>query len=217
MTMNTKEHPHTLELTQVEGVSDAGTVAQLVITNAVNGNFHRFHVRSQDSEEIEVDSSDICRNNPSDIKYFYDGSIRNLLGGAIQNTQLCHIVPLTDETLQIIGEAYETGDDFRFEYGPSEMAMYFSLHYFIVNEELAELMIAVEEGNLTFNAIIDFGKLVEVDTETYEGNAEYFRSFFEEVLEKAQQNGPLNKENSKYVNIAFNYLNFNGEDDCFPA
>lgn len=217
MTMNTKEHLHTLELSQVEGVSDEGTVAQLVITNAVNGNSHLFHVRSQDPEEIEVCSSDICHNNPSDVKYFYDGSVRELLAGSIENTQLCHIVPLTDETLQVIGEAYETGDDFKFVYGPSEMAKYFSLHYFVVNEELAEFMEAVEEGNLTINAIIDFGKLVEFDTETYEGDAEYFRSFIEEVLEKAQQNKPLNEEESKYVNLAFNYLNFNDEAECLQS
>jgi len=217
MTMNMKEHPHTLELSQVEGVSDEGTVAQLVITNAVNGNFHCFHVRSQDTKEIEVDSSDICRNNPSEIKYFYDGCIGELLSEALENTQLGHIVHLTDETIKIIEEAYTTGDDFRFEYGPSEMAKYFSLHHFIVNEELAELMIAVEERNLTINAIIDFGKLVEVDTETYEGDAGYFYSFFKEVLEKAQENGTLNEEDSKYVNIAFNYLNFNDEDNSFSS
>ena len=217
MTMNTQEHPHTLELSNIEGGSDEGTVAQLVVTNAVNGNFHTFHVRSQDTKEIDVDSSDIFHNSPSEVKYFYEGCIQELLNDAFEDTQLYQIVSLSNETIQIIEKAYKTGDEFNFTYGPSEMAKYFSLHYFIVNEELAELMIKVEEGTLTIDAIIDFGKLVEVDTETYEGDAGYFYSFFEEVVEKAQQNKPLNEEDSKYVNIAFNYLNFNDEDERNPS
>ncbi|MED4285172.1 hypothetical protein P4679_24945 [Priestia megaterium] len=216
MTMNTKEHPHTLKLSQVESGSDEGTVAQLVVTNAVNGNFHPFDVRSQNSEVIEVDSSIICHNKPSAIEYFCDGCIGELLADVLDNTQLCDIIPLANKTVQIIEEAYETGEDFSFEYGPSEMADYFNLHYFIVNEELAELMIKVEERTLTIDAIIDFGKLVEVDTETYEGDTGYFfHSYFEEVVKKAQQNETLNEEDFKYVNIAFNYLNFN--DECDPS
>ncbi|MFB8424907.1 hypothetical protein ACFC4S_23100 [Priestia megaterium] len=217
MTMNTKEHPHTLELSDVKGGSDEGTVAQLIVTNAVNGNFHTFQVRSQDTKEIDVDSSDFFHNSPSEVKYFYDGCIQELLNDASENTLLYQIVSLSNETIQIIEKAYETGDEFKFTYGPSEMAKYFSLHYFIVNEELAELMIKVEEGTLTIDAIINFGKLVEVDAETYEGDAGYFYSFLEEVVKKAQQNGSLNEEDSRYVNIAFNYLNFNDEDDCFPS
>ncbi|WP_456363466.1 hypothetical protein [Priestia aryabhattai] len=213
MTKIMKEHQHTLELSNVEGGSDEGTVAQLVVTNAVNGNFHTFHVRSQDTKEIEVDTSDIFHNSPSDIKYFYNGCIQELLNDALEDTQLYQIVSLSNKTIQIIEKAYETGDDFSFTYGPSEMAKYFSLHHFIVNEELAELMINVEERTLTIDAIIDFGKLVEVDTETYEGDAGYFYSFFEEVVEKAQQNKLFNEEESKYVSIAFNYLNFNDEDN----
>ncbi|MEH6966214.1 hypothetical protein V7195_16165 [Priestia megaterium] len=216
MTMNTKEHPHTLKLSQVEGGSDEGTVAQLVVTNAVNGNFHKFHVRSGDTEEIDVVSSDIFHKSPSKVKYFYGGCIQELLHSAFKYTQLYQIVSLSNKTIQVIEEAYETGAEFSYTYGPSEMAKYFSLHYFIVNEELAELMIKIEEETLTIDAIIDFGKLVEVDAETYEGDAGYFYSFFEEVVKKAQQNGSLNEEDSRYVNIAFNYLNFNNEDDCFP-
>ncbi|WP_341285156.1 hypothetical protein [Priestia megaterium] len=217
MTMNTKEHQHTLVLSNVEGGSDEGTVAQLVVTNAVNGNFHTFHVRSQDTKEIDVDSSDIFHNSPSEVKYFYEGYIQELLNDALEDTQLYQIVSLSNKTIQIIEEAYETGDEFSYTYGPSKMAKYFSLHHFVVNEELAELMIKVEAKSLTINAIIDFGKLVEVDTETYEGDAGYFYSFFKEVVEKAQQNEPLNEEDSKYVNIAFNYLNFNDEYECFPS
>lgn len=213
MTKIMKEHQHTLELSNVEGGSDEGTVAQLVVTNAVNGNFHTFHVRSQDTKEIEVDTSDIFHNSPSDIKYFYNGCIQELLNDALEDTQLYQIVSLSNKTIQIIEKAYETGDDFSFTYGPSEMAKYFSLHHFIVNEELAELMINVEERTLTIEAIIDFGKLVEVDTETYEGDAGYFYAFFEEVVEKAQQNKPFNEEESKYVNIALHYLNFSDEDN----
>ncbi|QJX80320.1 hypothetical protein [Priestia megaterium] len=214
MTMNTKEHLHTLNLSKAESGSDEGTVAQLVVTNAVNGEPYLFDVRSDNPGAINVASSIICHSNPSKIEYFCDGFVEELLSDNLENTLLGELVCLADKTVQIIEESYETGDDFSFEYGPSEMVNRFDLHYIIVNEELARLMIKAEERTLTIGEIIDFGKLVEVDTDTYEGDAGYFYLFFEEVVKKAQQNKPLNEEESKYVNIAFNYLNFNDEDEC---
>lgn len=217
MTLNTKEHSHTLELSKTESGSDEGTVAKLVVTNAVNGEPYLFDVRSDNPVAINIGSSIICHSEPSKIEYFYEGFVEELLSNNLENTLLGELVCLANKTVQIIEESYETGDDFSFEYGPSEMVDYFNLHYIIVNEELARLMIKAEERTLTIGDIIDFGKLVEVDTDTYEGDAGYFYSFFEEVVKKAQQNKPLNEEESKYVNIAFNYLDFNDEDECNPS
>ncbi len=193
---------HSIKLTSLRnGINDGydvDTVAELTVINGVTNKEHVFHVYGEDVLNGEIEPFYIYLNNPIDVNYDTEKEdMESILDDSLFQTTLGDIVTYDDSLIEKIK------NDEEFELNFTEQQQIMNLHSIVVDEEIADLMIKYDKDLLSKNDFINFGKLVEHDTDLFEGNT----IFEEEKILSIIENSPFNKDEIMYATKAFEALN----------
>lgn len=205
------EHNHSMQIKPVDG-GDIDLLAQIEITNAVNGKTHELAVWASDGENKDFEPYYVYMNSPRDLDFERSDTYQDALSDNLIDSQLFQLIEPDDEIKSVIGDYYD-GDCTDFEFNIPTENQRIDLHEIIVDEELADILIKSENGLLEKSDLVDFGKLV--------GNDSLDLDFkFDEDLKKsfdnALSNGNVTKDEIPHLKASYESLNIK-EPDSFSS
>lgn len=197
------KYNHKIRITSLENEQgrDSEEIAQIVMTNGVNGKEYALSVWAGDIEKNELEPYYVYLNNPQSLSEG-DLSVSDSLYSALHDSTLSDVIKMNSEVEQSIQEYFkDESKTFSIEIPKNDQN--FDLHELIVDEEVADLLLKNEKSMVSKQDLIDFGRLVEGDKHfSYNLDHELNESF--QVM--LNQTG-VKKDEVKYLNTAFNTLN----------
>lgn len=204
-----KEHNHTMQIKNIEGISDVDELATIVITNGVNGKEHELSVWASDAENNELAPYYVYMNMPGELDFENNDTYQNALSNSLFDGQLFDIIEQDDEIETVIGD-YHDGvcTEFSFDIPNEKLTM--SLQGIIIDEELADILIKSESDLLEKSDLVDFGKLVGNDLQDLDFS---FDESLKKSFDNALANNGIAKEEIPYLKASYKSLNIKIPDD----
>jgi hypothetical protein len=171
-------------------------LAELIITNGINGKEHKFIVYGDDGiHHNDFGATYIWLNSVDDTLTLEMSreEIESTLDDNLFQSSLDEIIVYDESLLNIIQDSYNNRTEFSIDIPDHKVK--FELQSIIIDEEITDMTYSAKDGILTAKDIIDFGKLVQHNTDISVGQLNYLSEPIIAVLKES----PLEMEKMHYV------------------
>lgn len=203
------QHNHTMQIKNVEGLSDVDEVAKIVITNGVSGKEHELSVWANDAANNELAPYYVYMNMPGQIDLENHDTYSDALSDNLHDGQLFEIINHDDEIEQAINDFHEgSRSDFNFNIPIEQQKM--NVHEIVIDEELSDILIKSENGLLEKSDLVNFGKLVNNDLNDLNFKFdENLKKYFDNALSDSH----IKNDEKPYLKASYESLDMKILDD----
>lgn len=198
-----KEHTMTLH-SPTSNEREEFELAEITIKNAINDKEHTFTVWGDEGiQENEIEDgfpTYVWLHGVDDkISLNMDSAeLQTLLEDEhLSQFSLDDLVKVDSNIEKLLHNSYENGTDFLLEIPTDKQG--FDLNTILIDEEIIDMTYKAKDGELSKKDIIDFGKLVAMDSDISVGKLDYLK----EPMLKVLINNELTKEEVKFAEKTF--------------
>jgi len=194
------EHSITLRSPQMDELKSEYELAELQIVNGINGKEHIFYVYGDEgtfSEKDELGATYVWLHSVDDeisLDMSKDEIKNSLEDTKLYQTSLDDIIDYGKDVEHLLREGFEKGTNFSVNIPEDRQKM--DLNSLLVDEEIVDLTYKAQDRELSKQDILEFGKLVQHDTNISVGQLNYFKNPIHEILVK----NDFTKEEHQLVN-----------------